>query len=116
MAKNDLYYCDREGHFFTTIVLIQIEDTSLPPRGFLFHILSFSSFITGFHRFYNSNLPHKNANFFIHMIRVSNLSDRHGSQTDRQTDRKTDGNLLGYEHMFRRYFIGLLLYSDSKSL
>ena len=56
------------------------------------------------------------------VVQISNLSDRHGRQTDRQkdrqtdTDRQTDGNLLGCEHMSRRYYIGLMLYSDSKSL
>ena len=40
-----------------------------------------------------------------------------GRQIDRKidTDRQTDGNLLGCKHMSRRYFFGLLLYSDSKS-
>ena len=87
-----------------------------------FFFLTFLSFITGFYSFYNSNLPHKNANYFMNLMRICNLSDRHGRQTDRQkdrqthTDRQTDGNLLGCEHMSRRYSIGLLLYSDSKSL
>ena len=72
-----------------------------PHGNFFFMFYLFQSFITGFYSFYDSNLPPKDANFFMNLIRISNLSDRHGRQTDRQkdrqtdTDRQTDGNLLG---------------------
>ena len=63
----------------------------IAPRGFLFHVLSFFlSFITGFHKIYNNNLPRKNASFFMNLIRIRKLSGRHGRQTDRQTDSQTN--------------------------
>ena len=60
---------------------------------FLFHVLSF---ITGFYSFYDSNLPSKDANFFMNLIRISNLSDRHGRQTDKQKDGQTDKPMVAY--------------------
>ena len=62
-----------------------IAQTGIP-----FSYLTFFIIYYRFSKLYNSRLPRKNANFFMNLIRIRKLSDRHGREIDRQTDRQTN--------------------------